>query len=151
MSQTVLSVAAHTARAQRHMKVANALAEAGDEWAGVCFFYAAYHRVRAALIEDHTFDDLSSCQAVHADLRPEDKHISRHNGRKNTANGREWGVNDLVRILYPGASGTYERLHQISIDVRYGAGMRPDIDQLRDVWEKFERLCAEGVLTSARA
>lgn len=40
-------------------------------------------------------------------------------------------MNDLVEKLYPALSGSYERLHQASIDVRYGDGLRPQLSVLR--------------------
>lgn len=127
------------------------LLEAGDEWGAVCLFYAAYHAVKAALLEDTVFDTIDACQAVNRDLLPQDRDTTRHNGRRRTSSGREWGINELVLLLYRPAAGTYEKLHQASIDVRYGDGLRASITDVRELWRRFEALRSEGALTSGRS
>lgn len=144
-----LSSKAHTARAARHQKVADALADAGDEWSAVCYFYAAYHMIRAALLEDTIFDRLEWCQQKNRDLLPQDRHTMRHHGRKNTSNGREWGVNELVFLLYPNVVGAYERLHQASNDVRYHDGLRGSVADMQAVYRDFVDKFANGGLSSA--
>lgn len=143
-----LTIEEREQRSAEHLGLARTLAEVKHEWAAVAYFYAAYHLVRAALLDDPTFDDLSSCQRKHVDLRPEDRHVGSHHGKPRKV-PREFGVNDLVALLYPGVSATYERLHQLSIDVRYERGMKASIEDLQAVWDKFERLRTEGALTSA--
>lgn len=143
-----LSAEVHRARADRHAKLGYFLAEAGDEWAAVCYFYAAYHRVKAALLDDVVFDDPESCFAKHVDLIPDDRYTSRHKARRRTSAGREWGINDLVTLLYRGAAATYDKLHQASIDVRYQSGLRASIGELEGLWEQWERLCDDGALGS---
>ncbi|MGO4600381.1 hypothetical protein [Terrabacter sp. 2YAF2] len=143
-----LTAEVHRERAERHAKIGHALADSGDEWAAVCFFYSAYHRVKAALLDDVVFDDPNTCYAKHVDLLPQDRYTSRHKGRKHTSGGREWGINDLVLLLYRGAAGTYDKLHQMSIDVRYQSGLRASIPDLLGLWSRWEALCDEGTLGS---
>lgn len=123
------------------------MAEAGDEWAAVMFFYAAYHRVRAALLEDPTFDSVAGCAARHVDLRPEDRHATRHHGRRSRNQFFEFGVNEIVQILYPSAIGAYDQLHQMSIQVRYERGLVPDLRAVVETWERFRKLDEDGALT----
>lgn len=126
MRQSALDRGVHVRRAERHFKVGCALEEAGDEWAAVCFFYAAYHLVKAAMIADPLFDDPGKCAAKHADLNIDDRHTDRHQVRKSKEAGRGWGVNDLVLLLYKGIVGDYDRLHQASVSVRYRDGLPPE-------------------------
>lgn len=126
-----LSIQAHQERAGHHTAVGDGLAASDEGWAAVCYFYAAYHLVRASLIDDPIFDDPTLLSRVRPDLTPEDRFTSHHHGRKQTMNGRDWGVNELVALLYRSLSRDYERLHQASLDVRYGAGLRGDVAPLR--------------------
>lgn len=127
--------------------MAGALAQAGDEWSAVLYFYAAYHEVKAALIDDPVFDELDTCLAVRSDLQPEDRFTSRHQGRRHSAS-KEWGINELVLLLYPTVAGTYNRLHTMSIDVRYHQGLRGTHDDVLIVWDKFRSLCDSGALAT---
>lgn len=147
MADVALTARMHVQRAERHTKVGLALLAVEDEWAAVCLFYSAYHHVKAALLEDPLFEDHEKCQALHADLLPDDRFTSRHKGRR-TAGGREWGLNELVLRLYRPAAGTYERLHQASIDVRYQTGLRASIADVRKLHERFETLLQDGTLSS---
>jgi hypothetical protein len=114
----------HLKRAVRHKKIGDLLAEAGDEWAAVPWFYSVYHLVKAALLVDPIWGDFKALSAISVDLIPDDRFTSRHNGRRRqSGQPKEWGVNELVLKLYRAAAGSYERLHQGSIDVRYGAGL----------------------------
>lgn len=127
MRQTVLKHEAHVRRAGRHYDVGVALHEAGnDEWAAVCYFYAGYHYVKAAMLRDPLFDDPAKCSAKHLDLNTDDRYTDRHQVRKSRDAGRGWGVNDLVLLLYRGIVGDYERLHTASVDVRYRDGLLPE-------------------------
>ena len=125
------------------------MAEAGHEWAAVALFYAAYHDVKAALLEDVIFDSFEACQAVSPDLLPQDRKTTRHQGRKQTASGREWGINELVLKLYRPAAGSYEKLHQMSNDVRYQAGLRGSVSDVLVVYERFCTMRDEDVLSAA--
>lgn len=119
-------------RAQKHADVGDALAEAArNEWAAVCWFYSAYHLTRAALLSDPVFEDTPRLQNIYHLLVPEDRHVTRHRGRRGPH--PEMGINDLVEKLYPALSGSYERLHQASIDVRYEDGLRPELSVLRSL------------------
>lgn len=124
MPGPTLDSTSHQARAARHAKIGEMLVEAGDEWGAVCCFYAAYHHVKAALLEDPIFDDPTRMHDRHLDLVADDRFTDRHKGRRNTGRGREWGINELVGLLYPQIRREYEQLHQASIDVRYGSGLR---------------------------
>jgi hypothetical protein len=117
---------AATTRAQEHADVGDALIAAADnEWAAVCYFYAAYQLAIAAISDDPIFDDLQRLQGVNAELLPDDRHTTRHKGRKNTSHGREWGVNELMLLLYGQAVGAaYEKLHHASVCVRYEPPLR---------------------------
>src|SRR4051812_9416111 len=70
----------HLKRAERHKKIGDLLAGAGDEWAAVPWFYSAYHLVKAALLVDPIFDDLRALSAISVDLIPQDRFTNRHNG-----------------------------------------------------------------------
>lgn len=146
-----LDSAAHLRRAAEHEAVADVLAEAGHEWSAVCYFYAAYHRVKAALLEDTVFDSVDACQALHADLMPQDRYTSRHKGRRYTSQGREWGINELVLVLYKSAVGKYERLHSMSNDVRYHDGLAGSVDDVRETYQAFKDLVTEGALATDRS
>lgn len=114
------------------------------------FFYAAYHEVKAALMVDPVFDDLDTCLAANPNLQPEDRFTTRHQGRKNPKN-KEWGLNELVVLLYRGAGGSYHRLHTMSIDVRYHQGLHGSCDDALSTWEAFCHERDTGALTSGRA
>lgn len=110
-------------RADRHARVADALADAGDEWAAVCYFYSAYHLARAALMVNPVFSDVDALQALHRNLIPDDRTVSRHKGRRRPGQPPELGVNDVLRYVYPAVSADYENLHAASNDVRYHLGL----------------------------
>lgn len=146
-SSSVWSAEQHCLRATHHAHVGDALAGSGEsEWAAVCFFYAGYHLVRAALLIDPVFSDPTRLSKLNVELTPEDRQTERHKGRKNTANGREWGINELVLLLYRAIAGPYDRLHQASIDVRYGRGLRGDVSDLREHLTTIEEAYAGGLL-----
>lgn len=151
MRQSALDHGVHVRRAERHYKVGCALADAGDEWGAVCFFYAAYHLVKAAMLADPLFEDPTRCHAKHHDLNIDDRHTDRHQVRKSRDAGRGWGVNDLVLLLYRPIVGDYERLHQASVSVRYRDGLpaealtalRGSVDRIREAFDAGE-IKAEG-------
>lgn len=123
---SALAVEQHQQRADRHLHIGRALFDAGDEWAAVPFFYCAYHHVKAALLDDPVWGDISRMHRLHPDLIPDDRWVSRHHGRKGLPGApRQWGINDLVLLLYPSIVKQYEQLHQASIDVRYSTGLPP--------------------------
>lgn len=149
MSGQALAHTAHTARADRHFVVGDALFNAGDEWSAVCFFYSAYHHVKAALLQDPRFDDPTELHKLHIDLVADDRLVTRHKGRKNAGHGREWGLNELVMLLYPSIVTSYEALHQSSIQVRYYSGLLGgDLDSVRDDVEVARSAAQSGGVLS---
>ncbi len=105
-------------------ETAERLSGSDEEWAAVCYFYSAYHTVKAAFIEDPVFGDLNRLQSFSTDLVPDDRYVTHHRGR--LGNGpRKPGVNDIVRMFYPTISKQYVRLHMASIAVRYEGGLAP--------------------------
>lgn len=112
------------ARAGVTVNTANRLETVGDEWAAVCYFYAGYHLVRAALLADPVFSDLTRLREIDVRLTPDDREASAHQMRRGNARA-PFGVNDLVKLLYPSIAVEYVRLHSASIAVRYGQGLSP--------------------------
>lgn len=113
---------------------ASTLAQVSSDWTAVAIFYAAYHRVRAALLSDPIFDDPSRLARVNINLQMDDRNVTRHVGRWRWDNGARvkiWGINELVALLYPGIAADYEVLHQASIDVRYRQVLTKDIAGLQ--------------------
>lgn len=106
-----------------------------DEWAAVCWFYAAYHLVRASLQRDPRFDDPGQLAQMSARLCMDDRYAQRHKGRRGGANV-ELGINDIVRLAYRDVRSPYERLHQASIDVRYESGLRATLEEVRAEYVK---------------
>lgn len=146
MPSTPLRIDEHVARAERHAEVGHALrSAANDEWAAVPFFYAGYHLMRAALLEDPIFDEVALLVAKSPKLTMEDRLAEHHRARRNSGQGL--GVNDLVLLLYRPYAGSYERLHQASISVRYGAGL-PDgaLDALPACLEEIENAYGSDLL-----
>ena len=111
-------------RAISMQQTAELLWNQGDDWFAVCYFYAGYHTVRAAIMTDPIFDDLSRLQAKAAWLTIEDRYASAHQGRVAKGQPRKAGVNDIVRLLYPDIAAEYVRLHMASVEVRYQEGLR---------------------------
>lgn len=129
-----IAVDTHLERAARHRKVGDALAEAQDEWAAVCYFYSAYHLVRYALRSDPIFDDEPSLLAIHKDLHADLRNLERHQGRNRVGREREWGMVEVVGFLYRPVAGTYMKLHLASIGVRYEEGLvTAPIERLREL------------------
>lgn len=132
-------------RAEAHAKAGAALMEAdGSEWAAVCFFYAAYHLAVAAISSDPVFNDPARLRRINAELIPDDRHTARHNGRKRGPHGREWGVCELMVVLYdqPVASA-YDKLHRASVEVRYETGLRSPLEVVRE-WVTVVQAAAES-------
>ncbi len=112
----------HLERAVAHAESGDKLQAAGDEWFAVCYFYSAYHMVKAAMHEDPIFDDVARCAAVSPLISLDSRYVEHHSGGKGE-NGRSLGVNELVMKLYHGIRVPYHRLHMASIAVRYGGGL----------------------------
>lgn len=143
-----MTPAAHLERADNHERVGRLLLDANHEWGAVCLFYAAYHQVKAALLEDPIFDSLDASQNKRAHLQPDDRFTSRHQGRRGGRSAVEWGMKDLVLLLYRSAAGSYARLHMASIDVRYYNGTRASAAEVLEVFDSFEAGRQAGELTS---
>lgn len=125
----------------------DALADAGDEWAHVCYFYAAYHLIRHALLTDPLFDDPSRLASLRLPVLPDDRFTDRHHGRGRVGQAREWGVNELVGYLYKAHSVDYELLHQASIDVRYKDGIHlPGLSTSSEALGRIEAAHSAGLL-----
>ncbi len=143
---------AATTRAQEHAAVGDALITAADnEWAAVCFFYAAYQIAIAAISDDPIFDDLDRLKRVNAELIPDDRRTTRHQGRKNGKNGREWGVNELMLLLYGQTVGAaYDKLHKASVSVRYAPPLRTPPTRAREWLDVILAAEAAGELVCAK-
>lgn len=149
-SQATLREHEHRTRADRHRKIGDLLVQAGDEWGAVPLFYCAFHYVKAAMLRDPIWGDVTALQSIHQDLIPEDRYVERHHGRRRNGAPREWGVNEIVLQLYPQVVKQYEVLHQASIKVRYGTGL-PDgaLPALTDAIDKICETDAKGGLEAA--
>ncbi|ODA89812.1 hypothetical protein ATY41_03975 [Leifsonia xyli subsp. xyli] len=93
-----------------------------DEWFAVCYFYSAYHTVKAAFIEDPVFDDMSRLSGIDQFLIMEDRYATSHHGRVSGGR-RRMGVNDVVTRIYPEIATEYVRLHMASVAVHYSHGL----------------------------
>lgn len=109
-------------RAVSIKETARSLRSADDEWFAVCYFYAAYHTVKAALLEDPLFEDPAALSTRSRHLTPDDRYATHHQARLGKG-PRKLGVNDIVRVLYPNIAVEYVRLHMASIDVRCNSGL----------------------------
>jgi hypothetical protein len=118
-------------RAVAMKEAAERLADADEEWAAVCYFYSAYHTMKAAFIEDPVFDDPTRLSTFSTSLIPDDRYVTHHRGRMGSG-PRKLGVNDIVQALYPKIAPHYIRLHMASIAVRYENGLAPlKLDSVR--------------------
>lgn len=122
--------AACAVRANAHAATARWLAKQNEEWSAVVFFYSAYHLVRASLIGDPIFNDFERLKKLNQHLIKEDRFTSRHKGRRN-AREPQFGVNELVHLLYPSIRIDYEALHVASLSVRYGTGLVAPIEEIQ--------------------
>lgn len=144
----------HLTRWEQHRQIGLLLAETpvGHPWGCVACFYAAFHVARWAMLMDRRFDDLTALKAIHPHLQPDDRRTNKHKARRGSAGGTpDFGVNDLVLLLYPSASRSYERLHQASIEVRYEKGdpaKLPSAEQLEEYMDTVYRVLATTVLGS---
>lgn len=109
----------HDVELQKAYATAKLLAQSGDEWSAVCYFYAAYRAARSALNRDARLDSDSAARAIHHSLTATSRHVDFHNGHPK----RGPGLNDVVRRLYPAIAPKYEFLHAKSVEVRYESGL----------------------------
>lgn len=110
----------HRGSYDRAIEAASKLEDGLDEWAAVCYFYAALSAVRHALCADERLDGDAKARAVDPRLTAGSRHVKHHNGR---ADNRGIGLNQIVRIMYPKIASEYELLHTKSVEVRYGTGL----------------------------
>jgi len=118
---TELRVEEHLERSEEHYKIGKVLAESNHEWTAVALFYSAYHLVRHGLRTDPIFDDEQALLRIDPELEQHHRNITRHRGRRRSVE-REWGMIELALLLYRPVVGKYDRLHQLSVEVRYGRG-----------------------------
>jgi hypothetical protein len=133
--------------------VGGALADAGDEWSAVPLFYSAYHLTRHALRSDPIFLDPIQLSRVNVNLTMAECDVTRHKGRKVIPGspGREWGINELVTLLYRPLSASYDKLHQASIEVRYGAGLKTaPVPHLVAALERIQTANTSDTMVAAR-
>lgn len=147
---------AHLSRQAYHRQIGLVLAdlEVSHPWGCVVVFYAAYHSARWALQCDQRFNDMAALKAINPHLVPELKNTAKHKTRGPLGRGPEFGVNDLVALLYPAASPAYEKLHQASIEVRYEAGrpqVLPPYERLVELVDEVHAGVAAVVMGSATA
>ncbi|MEO8527692.1 MAG: hypothetical protein ABI435_01295 [Pseudolysinimonas sp.] len=93
-----------------------------NEWFAVCYFYSAYHLIKAALIRDPIFDSPTGLSRIDVNLTMAHRWATHHQGRIQNGS-RDPGINDIVVKLYNGISIEYRRLHLASIGVRYSDGL----------------------------
>lgn len=117
MSATV--AAQHKTAQLSAYSTATLLARGRNEWATVCYFYAAYRAVRCAFLNDTRLNSDADARVVHEKLSASSRHVDFHNGHPK----RGPGVNDVVRYLYPEIATQYELLHTKSTEVRYSTGL----------------------------
>ncbi|GGH36443.1 hypothetical protein [Microbacterium album] len=124
---------------------AAAAANIEGEWSAVAYFYAAYHLVRHALQSDPVFADLNRLKSYDSNLVPDDRSVTVHQARRG-AGVKTFGVNDLVRILYPDITPEYLALHELSVAVRYGRGISAsDLDDARRAYEAIRAAIESGL------
>lgn len=102
----------------------------GHEWAAVSFFYSAYHRVRAAILDDPIFRDAQRLSRVNVKLTMDDRFATHHQGRRSGGEHR-LGITEIVPLVYPAISSDYRALASASIDVRYGSQLLAPIADLQ--------------------
>ena len=109
----------HKSEQLKAYQTAVLLTRSGNEWATVCYFYAAYRAARRAFNLDSRLDSDAAARAVNPRLSASSRHVDFHNGHPS----RGPGVNDIVRFLYPAIATKYELLHAKSVEVRYRTGL----------------------------
>lgn len=139
-----LTSAAHAERADEHLAAGHQLMTIGSDWAQVAFFYSAYHFARAALLSDPIFEDPGRCAAADSDLQLADGQTQRHQARRRKGQPKEWGVNDLVRLLYRDINVQYQSLHAASLDVRYYVGAKMPTSKVAEAADAIADAYAAG-------
>jgi hypothetical protein len=133
-----LSSHEHAVASERHARAAGDLRPGNSEWASVAYFYAAYHLVKQAILEDPIWRCPGELAAKHPELRPHVSKVTRHHGKSaGRRRGQIWGVNELVKLLYPTIHEAYVRLHDASIEVRYQRGLRTSVGLSAARWARI--------------
>ncbi len=139
----------HATASEQHRQLSVALAgTAAHGWACVMAHYAAYHTARWALLLDERFTDLDELKALNPHLTTEDRYVERHHARGRQDGSTGFGVNHLVRLLYPAAARPYEKLYQASIEVRYGlsqAHLLPPADRIEPLLDEVCVIITQAV------
>lgn len=132
----------HLERAARHRETGVKLAADEDEWAVVCYFYAAVHHVHHALLTDPIFDNPTALSRIDPELTMADRDVTRHTSRPRTGPNKPklWGRSDLVLRLYHEIYRDYELLYSASISVRYHDGI--STSDLPTYLEALDRIAA---------
>jgi len=110
-------------RVTQHLDAGDELFQRGNEWSTVAYFYAAYHQMKVAMLEDPVFDDPDTLTSIHMALRQTDRDAAHHQGSPNKPGGRSMGVTDIAIWVYRPYAANYRRLHSASVDVRYHCGV----------------------------
>jgi hypothetical protein len=132
-----LSSHEHAVASERHARAASNLRPMSSEWATVAYFYAAYHLVKQAILEDPIWHCSGELAARHGDLRPGCSKVTRHTGQRAGRGQQRWGVNDLVRVLYPSIHRVYTGMHEASIEVRYRRRLQTPLYVSAAYWAKI--------------
>lgn len=120
------------------------MAEAKHEWAAVALFYSAHHLVRHGLRTDPIFNDEQALLRINPELEQRHRDITRHHGRYRSV-GREWGMIELTLVLYRPVAGKYDKLHQLSNEVRYGRGKSlPPCDVMLEYHDEIQYFHESG-------
>lgn len=147
-----LTASQHVLRADEHESLAGVLRDSGHEWAAVAYFYSAYHLVSAALLRDPIFTSPGRLAAASPALTMADQTATRHQGYMQFGHGgrrtKIWGLNDLVALLYRPVWPFYAQLHEGSVDVRYGTGLRVPLEKIADAQRLIRDEFAAGTLVA---
>lgn len=146
----LLTCPEHVDRARYHRKAGDALFHAArHQWSAVCYFYSAYHLARGALRDDPIFSNLGELKQVNDRLIPDDRFAEKHQMRRGSE--KNFGVNDLVELIYPEIAVAYAELHGASVAVRYEQGTSIPVGDLAENLEDIEQyLIAHDRLTTLR-
>ncbi|WP_426624334.1 hypothetical protein ACPPVW_17495 [Leifsonia sp. McL0607] len=136
-------------RAVAFKKDAEELRAISSQWYAVSYFYAAFHTVRASLMEDPVFSDLSRLKSYNEAWIPDDRFNEHHQARRGSHGQNPPGVSDMVKMLYPQIAVEYVQLHSASVAVRYGFGLAAyDADALATAFDTIAKAAAAGRLVA---
>lgn len=110
----------HRTKANSFLRKAHKYRTSDPDISKICAFYAAYHAMRVAILEEPLLDesDEKIRELVNLPgLGRESRYATHHSGHARS--GRGIGQNQVIMALYPRESGSYLKLHRASIDARY--------------------------------